>query len=113
MKKYDQIIEEIINRLKTDTIPYGAVYILPDGTILDLSLLENGHGDLWVYLDEKIPQTSYPQADISKFLRDLGWIKANAKEEYISSDCVPTPKQMQIIEKILKIYPIKMRINLQ
>lgn len=107
------VLEEVVNRLKTDTIPYGAVYILPDGRLLDLSILENGHADLWAYLDEEIPKTSCPQYDSANFLRDLGWIKANTKEEYISSDYTPTPKQMSSIEKILKIYPIKMRINLQ
>ena len=107
------VLEEVANCLKTDTIPYGAVYILPDGRLLDLSILENGHADLWAYLDEEIPKTSCPQYDIANFLRDLGWIKANTKEEYISSDYTPTPKQMRSIEKILKIYPIKMRINLQ
>ena len=107
------VLEEVANCLKTDTIPYGAVYILPDGRLLDLSILENGHADLWAYLDKEIPKTSCPQYDIANFLLDLGWIKANTKEEYISSDYTPTPKQMRSIEKILKIYPIKMRINLQ
>lgn len=106
------VLEEVANCLKTDTIPCGAIYILPDGTILDLSFLENGHADLWAYLDEKVLETTYPQYDIANFLRDLGWIKANTKEKYISSDCIPTPKQMEIIEKIFKIYPIKMQINL-
>jgi hypothetical protein len=106
------ILGEVVDRLKTDSIPYGATYILPDGTLLDLSLLENGHADLWAYLDERIPETSYPQGDISNFLLDLGWIKANTKEGYISSDFIPTPKQIEIISKILKTYPITYKIYL-
>lgn len=107
-----EILETVVNRLKTGSIPHGAMYILPDGTLLDLSILENGHADLWAYLDEKIPKTSYPQGDISNFLLDLGWIKANTKEEYISSDFIPTPKQIEIISKILKTYPITYKIYL-
>ena len=112
MKKYNQVIEEIIRRLKTENIPFGATYILPDGTILDLSSLENGHADLWAYLDEQIPVTSYPQLDIANFLRDLGWIKANTKEGYITSNRVPTEKQTEKIAEILKTYPITAKIFL-
>lgn len=52
------VLDQVVNRLKTDFIPHGAIYILQDGIILDLSILENGHADLWAYLDEKIPKTS-------------------------------------------------------
>ena len=34
------------------------------------------------------------------------------KEEYISSDFIPTPKQIEIISKILKTYPITYKIYL-
>ena len=112
MNKYNQIIEEIIKQLKTENIPFGAMYIVPNGTILDLSTFENGHADLWAYLDERIPITSYPQLDIANFLRDLGWIKANTKEGYIASDRVPTKKQTEKIAEILKTYPITAKIFL-
>ena len=66
------VLDQVVNRLKTDFIPHGAIYILQDGIILDLSIIENGHADLWAYLDEEIPKTSCPQYDIANFLRDLG-----------------------------------------
>ena len=109
---YNQALQEVIERLKTNSIPYGAMYILPNGTILDLSTFENGHADLWAYLDERIPITRYPQCNISNFLRDLGWIKANTKEGYIASDRIPTEKQTEKIAEILKLYPITAKIFL-
>lgn len=112
MNKYNQIIEEIIKQLKTENIPFGAMYILPDGNILDLSTFENGHADLWVYLDERIPSISYSQANIANFLRDLGWIKANTKERYIESHHIPTKKQTEKLAEILKTYPITAKIFL-
>ena len=109
---YNQLLQAIIEQLKTENIPYGAMYILPDGMILDLSLLENGHVDLWAHLNERIPTASYPQENIIKFLRDLGWIKANTKEKYVETNCLPTEQQKQRIKRILKVYPASFEIKL-
>ena len=106
------VLQEVVARLKTDLIPYGAMYILPNGTLLDLSTFENGHADLWAYLDERIPMTSYPQYDIVNYLRDKGWIRANTKEQYIETENIPTEKQTLKIGEILKLYPISVKINL-
>ena len=102
----EEVLREIVTRLKTDSIPCGAMYILPNGTVLDLSTFENGHADLWAYLDERIPITSYPQYDIVNYLRDKGWIRANTKEQYIETEHIPTEKQMLKIAEILKLYSI-------
>ena len=81
-------------------------------TVLDLSTFENGHADLWAYLDERIPMTSYPQYDIVNYLRDKGWIRANTKEQYIETEQISTEKQALKIAEILKLYPISVKINL-
>lgn len=108
----EAVLRETVARFKTDSIPYGAMYILPNGTVLDLSALENGHADLWAYLDDRIPITSYPQYDIVNYLRDKGWIRANTKEQYIETENIPTEKQTLKIAEILKLYPIRVKINL-
>ena len=108
----EEVLREVVARLKTDLIPYGAMYILPNGTVLDLSTFESGHADLWAYLDERIPITSYPQYDIVNYLRDKGWIRANTKEQYIETENIPTEKQTLKIGEILKLYPISVKINL-
>ncbi len=100
----ETVLRETIARLQTDSIPYGAMYITPDGTVLDLSTLENGHVDLWAYLDERIPITSYPQYDIVNYLRDKGWRKANTKVGYIETQ-YSTAKQMLLVDDILDAYP--------
>ena len=108
----EEIINELIDRFRSDNIPYGPMYILPNGDILDLSTLENGHMDFWDYLDTLIPITSYPQYDITNYLRDLGWIKANTKVEYIESDYMPTEKQLNRICEILKMYSVTAKIQI-
>lgn len=108
----EEVLREVVARLKTDSIPNGAMYILPNGTLLDLSVFENGHADLWAHLDERISITSYPQYDIVNYLRDKGWIKANTKEQYIEMEKIPTEKQTRKIAEILKLYPISVKINL-
>lgn len=108
----EEVLREVVARFKTDSIPCGATYILPNGTVLDLSTFENGHDDLWAYLDERIPMTSYPQYDIVNYLRDKGWIRANTKEQYIETENIPTEKQTLKIGEILKLYPISVKINL-
>ena len=100
----ETVLRETVARLKTDSIPYGAMYILPNGTLLDLSAFENGHADLWAYLDEHIPITSYPQYDIVNYLRDKGWRKANTKVGYIETQ-YSTVKQMLLFDNILDAYP--------
>ena len=108
----EEIIKAVIEKFRTNNIPYGPMYILPNGDILDLSILENGHMDFWDYLDTLIPITSYPQYDITNYLRDLGWIKANTKVEYIESDYMPTEKQLNRICEILKLYPVTAKIQI-
>jgi len=108
----EEVLRGVVARLKTDSIPCGATYILPNGTLLDLSAFENGHTDFWAYLDERIPITSYPQYDIVNYLRDKGWIRANTKEQYIETENIPTEKQTLKIAEILKLYPISVKINL-
>ncbi len=100
----EAVLRETVARLKTDVIPYGAMYILPNGTLLNLSTFENGHADLWAYLDERIPITSYPQYDIVNYLRDKGWRKANTKVGYIETQ-YSTEKQILLVENILDAYP--------
>ena len=112
VNQYEEVLREVVTRLKTDLIPYGAMYILPNGTVLDLSALENGHADLWAYFDERISMTSYPQYDIVNYLRDKGWIRANTKVQYIEMEQIPTEKQTSKIAEILKIYPINVKIYL-
>lgn len=100
----EELLRETVARLKTDSIPYGAMYILPNGTVLDLSTFENGHADLWAYLDERIPITNYPQCDIVHYLRDKGWIRANTKVGYIETSYA-TVKQMLLVDDIVDKYP--------
>ena len=112
VNQYEEVLREVVTRLKTDLIPYGAMYILPNGTVLDLSTFENGHADLWAYLDERIPIISYPQYGIVNYLRDKGWIRVNTKEQYIETENIPTEKQTVKIGEILKLYLISVKINL-
>ena len=39
-------IEKAIELFETDSLAYGAMYILPDGRMLDLSVLQNGHAEI-------------------------------------------------------------------
>ena len=112
VNRNEGVLQEVVARLKTDSIPCGAMYILPNGTVLDLFALENGHADLWAYFDERISKTTYPQYDIVNYLRDKGWIRANTKVQYIEMEQIPTEKQTRKIAEILKIYPINVKINL-
>lgn len=101
----EAVLREAINRLKTERIPYGAMYVTPEGTILDLSGFENGHVDLWAYLDERIPATSYPQCDIADYLKEKGWMRANTKVGYIQSTAAYDGRHFALIDEIEEAYP--------
>lgn len=87
-------IASIIGYYKTDHITYGSMYILPDGTLLDLGSTGYGHSDLSAYLDELGIEIAYRPGTASKYLRSLNWVRLNTKLKFIDfPDKVFTSKQ--------------------
>ena len=75
---------ETIKRFETDSIAFGAMYILPDGTMLDLSLLPNGHADFFVCTNTS-----------SAILKQQGWVRLNTKLKYIELPTKPLGKRQK------------------
>lgn len=83
-------IENAVERFKTEAMGLGAMYVLPDGTMLDLSMLENGHADFW-----KISGCS----DIR--LKALGWMRLNTKLKYVEMPSRITAAQSARLEQAM------------
>lgn len=90
----EDTINSIIETYKTDKITYGSMYILPDGTLLDLGNSGYGHSDLSSYLNNIGIEIDYELGKASKLLKSLGWIRLNTKLNFIDfPDNVFTSKQ--------------------
>ncbi|MGN0804162.1 MAG: hypothetical protein ACI4MN_02125 [Candidatus Coproplasma sp.] len=88
--------EKYIKKFLTDTIALGAMYILPDGRMLDLSLLENGHSDFFAI-------TGLSAEDLKK----QGWIRLNTKVGYIELPFGQITKEQELaLSKIKEIMGI-------
>lgn len=90
----EDTLNNIIETYKTDRIAYGSMYILPDGTLLDLGNSGYGHSDLSSYLNNIGIEIDYELGKASKLLKSLGWIRLNTKLNFIDfPDNVFTSKQ--------------------
>lgn len=88
-------LDEVIRRFETSAFAVGAMYILPDGRLLDLSILENGHLDFFSMLDVDDPPS---------YLKRLGWIRLNTKIKYVELPSAPmTAIQKQKLDIALKL----------
>lgn len=83
----------VIDKLTCTYVPFGALYVLPNGRILDLSTLPLGHKDFF-------EMTGFSAETLSA----IGWLRANTKVGYAKlPDCPLTAKQTFILEEIKKI----------
>ena len=89
----DENLCTVIDKLTRTYVPFGALYVLPDGRILDLSVLPAGH-------DEFFEMTGFT----AQILSAIGWLRANTKARYVQyPDCLITAKQVIILEEIKKM----------
>ena len=86
-------MNEIIERFKTNTVPFGSAYILPDGTILDLSEFENGHADFFAL-------TGYSAAE----LKEKRWLRLNTRQKYIELPPEPTKWQLAVLNRVYAVF---------
>lgn len=98
-----EIITKIVDTYRTEQIQFGAMYILPDGRLLCLNRLENGHSDLSAFLASKGIEKEYRQGFASLYLRTLGGIRINTKLRFIDLvDVQPTAKQYASLTEALR-----------
>ena len=83
-------VEDIIKTFETDSIAYGAMYFLPDGRILDLSVLEYGHSEFMALINST-----------ASALKEQGWIRLNTKLKYIEKPKEITAAQAARLESAL------------
>ena len=89
----DEKLCAVIDKLTRTYVPFGALYVLPDGRILDLSVLPAGH-------DEFFEMTGFTAQTLSA----IGWLRANTKVGYVQyPDCLVTAKQVIMLEEIKKM----------
>ncbi|MCH5162644.1 MAG: hypothetical protein J1G38_04060 [Clostridiales bacterium] len=84
VKSYEDVIATFVTR----SVAYGAMYILPDGRMLDLSTLEYGHAEFCELLG-KSPQE----------LKESGWIRLNTKLKYVEKPGKITDAQADRLEE--------------
>lgn len=82
-EKQKEAISTIISKYKITSIPYGSMYILPNGTMLDLGNSGYGHAMISDYLNECGVEIDYEIGRASKLLKSLGWIRVNTKLRFI------------------------------
>lgn len=76
-------IDILVKTYKGNNVGYGSVYIMPDGTFLNLGDNGYGHSDVSYFLNENGLEIDYQPSKASKRLRNLGWIRVNTKLKFI------------------------------
>lgn len=79
------VIKKVIEKYKVDSFSVNSsMYILPDGTLLDLGTSGNGHSDLAKFLADEEIEKNYKEGKASSFLYSLGWIRVNNRYKFIT-----------------------------
>lgn len=95
-------IKTLIASYKTFAITLGSMYILPDGTLLDLGDSGYGHSNVSEYLNELGLEKDYEMGKSSKLLKEMGWIRLNTKLKFIDlSETKPTEAQYEQLLRAL------------
>lgn len=76
-------IDILVKTYKGNNVGYGSVYIMPDGTFLNLGDSGYGHSNISYFLNENGLEIDYQPSKASKRLRNLGWIRVNTKVKFI------------------------------
>lgn len=102
----EDVLSEIIEKYKTTQFHINAsMYILPDGTLLDLGDSGFGHSNLSSYLNDCGIEIDYKECHPSKFLQSLGWIRVNNRYQFITlSNKRPTSNQYEQLIKLFDMY---------
>ena len=79
----EEFLKIIINDYKCNDIIWGSMYILPDGTLLNLGDSGYGHSDLSTLLNDYNFEVNYQSGKASPLLKSLGWIRLNTKVKFV------------------------------
>lgn len=96
--KEKEFLDTLINKYKSDSITIGSMYLLPDGTLLDLGNSGHGHKDI---CDEIIAAGFEENKDSSKgsdLLRDKGWLRINTNLNFIDLTKIKNLTEKQYIK---------------
>ena len=95
-----EIGDNVIKKFRTNNVVYGAMYILPDGQMLDLSMLVNGHAEFVAML-----------GSTAEVLKLKGWLKLNTKLKYIDLPSNPTSMQLAELNRIYAVFGRDFQLN--
>lgn len=99
------IIEKIIEKYKVNSFSINSsMYILPDGTLLDLGTSGNGHSDLAKFLADEEIEKNYEEGKASNFLYSLGWIRVNNRYKFITIPKVKLTEAQYV--RLLELFDI-------
>lgn len=70
--RYLKKLNELVQYFHTDDVAFGAMFLLPNGDFLDISLLTGGHAEFSELSGYSISE-----------LKEKGWIRLNTKLRYI------------------------------
>ena len=108
-----QIIDGIIAKYQTPCFQLNSsMYILPDGTLLNLGDTGYGHSDLSKYLHDCGIEQDYKQGQASNFLFSLGWIRVNNRYKFITLPKVKlTSNQYQKLIELFDMYKTNYQVS--
>lgn len=85
--------ENVVKKFETDAMSLGAMYILPNGKMLDLSMLENGHAEFRDMVNCTAEE-----------LKSLGWLRLNTKLKYVELPQNPTEQQAARLQSVFDLF---------
>lgn len=99
------VIKKVIEKYRVDSFSIdSSMYILPDGTLLDLGTSGNGHSDLAKFLADEEIEKNYEEGKASSFLYSLGWIRVNNRYKFITIPKVKLTEAQYV--RLLELFDI-------
>lgn len=99
------VIKKVIEKYRADNFSVNSsMYILPDGTLLDLGTSGNGHSDLAKFLADEEIEKNYEEGKASSFLYSLGWIRVNNRYKFITISKVKLTEAQYV--RLLELFDI-------
>ena len=99
------VIKKVIEKYRVDSFSVdSSMYILPDGTLLDLGTSGNGHSDLAKFLADEEIEKNYEEGKASSFLYSLGWIRVNNRYKFITIPKVKLTEAQYV--RLLELFDI-------
>ncbi len=104
---FEQILYEKVQPFITKTPPFGDMFILPNGEMLDLTCFKKGKHGFFNWLSINFKSSNFVSFGAEDYLWNMNWIFIDTVSGVYNEAKAQTAKQEKTLNYIKKYYKIK------